>query len=90
MISKHLLDIRDVRGAWTTQFPFAMRWYIKSISSYRLFLWKTKDVFKETLLALPYIRHKRLSVGHGMNSNVGYAVLLFYPKHDPVACRRSV
>ena len=26
--------------------------------------------------------HKRLS---GINSHVGYAVLSFYPKHDPVA-----
>ena len=39
--------------------------------------------------------HKRLSVGLGINSNVGYVVLSFYPsmilqvsfypKHDPVA-----
>ena len=80
------LDVCDVRGAWTTWLPFAMRWYIKSISSCMLFLWKTKDVSKKlTKLALPYIIHKRFSVGHGINSNVGYAVLSFYPKHDPVA-----
>ena len=29
--------------------------------------------------------HKKLSVGHGINSIVGYAVLSFYPKHYPVA-----
>ena len=48
MISKHLFDVHDVRGVWTTRLPFAMRWYIKSIFSCRRFLWKTKDVPKET------------------------------------------
>ena len=80
------LDVRNVRGAWTTWLPFTMRWYIKSISSCRLFLWKTKDVSKETQLALSYIIHKRLSVGHGINSNVGYAVLSFYPKNNTARC----
>ena len=62
-----------------------MRWYIKSISSCRLLLWKTKDVSKETCLVFSYIIHKRLSVG-GVNSIVvvGYAIFSFYPKHDPV------
>ena len=38
-----------------------------------------------TLASAFWHKHKRLSVGHGMNSIVGYTVLLFYPKHDPVA-----
>ena len=36
----------NVRSLWTSRFPFAVRWYVESISSDRLFLKKLKDMPK--------------------------------------------
>ena len=46
---------------------------------------KDEGCVQETLAGASDIMHKRLSIGHGINSTDGNAVLSFYPKNDPVA-----
>ena len=99
LVSRHIIfiipqqtfDVRLVGGTWTSRSPFAMRWYIESISSVRLFFRETKDMPKKTQLSLPYIVYKWLGVSHGIYDGVWYMVSPFNIEHNTVGwCGKSI
>ena len=93
LVSRHIIfiipqqtfDVRLVGGTWTSRSPFAMWWYIESISSDRLFFRETKDMPKKTQLSLPNTVYKWLGVSHGIYDGVRYMVSPFNIEQDDVA-----
>ena len=99
LVSRHIIfiipqqtfDVRLVGGTWTSRSPFAMWWYIESISSDRLFFRETKDMPKKTQLSLPNTVYKWLGVSHGIYDGVRYMVFPFNIEHNPVGwCGKSI
>ena len=86
--TQQTFDVRLVGGTWTSRSPFAMWWYIESISSDRLFFRETKDMPKKTQLSLPY---KWFGVSHGIYDGVWNMVSPFNIEHNPVGwCGKSI